>query len=162
MKFIRDRCGAHKKQKLTRKFSQHRSGRRISLTRWLDGVAGKVAENTLTVLLLATTFSIIRSLQLGQDANWDLKNYHFYNAFALFHHRFDADLAPAMAQTYFNPILDLPFYGLVVAGFSPKCIAALMALPHALAIICASKITWEVLSRSDFITVAFGGCLLAL
>lgn len=121
------------------------SGWWISLTRWLDEVAGKVAENTSMVLLLATILSIIRSLQLGQDANWDLKNYHFYNAFALFHHRFEADLAPAMAQTYFNPILDLPFYGLVVGGFSPRWIAAFMALPHVLATLCASKIAWEVL-----------------
>src|SRR5437763_8628840 len=119
--------------------------RGISPTRRLDNLAAKVAESTASVLLLATILSIIRSLQLGQDANWDLRNYHFYNAFALFHHRLGVDLAPAMSQSYFNPILDLPFYGLVAAGFSPRWIAAFMALPHALAITFASKIAWEVL-----------------
>jgi len=51
------------------------------------------------------------SLFLGQDISWDLKNYHYYNAYALIHGRLEYDYAPAQLQTYIaNPFLDLPFY----------------------------------------------------
>ncbi len=63
------------------------------------------------------------SLYLGRDVNWDLKNYHYYNAYAFLEERLDFDVAPAQLQTFINPIADLPFYLLVkyypswVAGF---------------------------------------------
>lgn len=63
------------------------------------------------------------SLLLGQDDNWDLKNYHLYNAYALLNGRVGFDMAPAQWQSYFNPALDLLYYGLVthlpgpLAGF---------------------------------------------
>src|SRR6266571_3367462 len=54
------------------------------------------------------------SLLLGQDANWDLQNYHYYNPWAWWHGRtFTKDLAAAQIQTFHNPLLDLPFYWMV-------------------------------------------------
>ena len=47
---------------------------------------------------------------LGQDANFDLKNYHFYNAWALLEGRFSVDFFAAGTQTYFNPLLDVVNY----------------------------------------------------
>ena len=58
-----------------------------------------------------------------QDANWDLKNYHFYNAWALLNGRTGQDVAPAQMQTYLNPLLDVPFYAMVAAGWPPRLIA---------------------------------------
>ena len=52
----------------------------------------------------------LASLKLGVDANWDLLNYHLYGPFALLHGKLQVDLAPAGLQTYFNPLLDLPYY----------------------------------------------------
>lgn len=60
----------------------------------------------VAVPLLAGLVSVL----LGQDTNWDLQNYHWYNAFAFFHGRLWTDLAPAGMQTYFNPLIDLPYY----------------------------------------------------
>ena len=114
--------------------------------RLLDRGAQKLAQSSAGLFALVALLSILRSLQLGQDANWDLRNYHFYNAFALVRGRFDLDLAPAMAQTYWNPVLDLPFYGLVAAGLNPRLIATLMAMPYAAAAFFASKIAWQVLN----------------
>lgn len=63
------------------------------------------------------------SLLLGQDDNWDLRNYHLYNAYALLNGRIGFDLSPGQWQSYFNPTLDLLYYGLnralppPVAGF---------------------------------------------
>ena len=48
--------------------------------------------------------------RLGQDVSWDLRNYHFYNAYGLLDNRFTRDFEPAGVQSYFNPILDIPFY----------------------------------------------------
>lgn len=47
---------------------------------------------------------------LPQDNNWDLRNYHWYNAYALLKGRMGFDLAPAQTPTYYNPLLDVPFY----------------------------------------------------
>ena len=50
---------------------------------------------------------------LGQDNNWDLRNYHFYNPYAFIEGRLGFDYAPAQHQSYYNPAADLPFYFLV-------------------------------------------------
>lgn len=75
-----------------------------------------------------------RSIALGQDANWDLKNYHWYNVWALFHGRLGFDLAPAQLQTFHNPTGDLPFYALVHALADPRQIAFWMASSAAIAL----------------------------
>ena len=74
-----------------------------------------------------------RSISLGKDANWDLKNYHWYNAWALVNGRMGWDLAPAQIQTYYNPVGDLPFYYLVQWLPWPRHVAFWMALPAAAA-----------------------------
>src|SRR5437764_7504544 len=74
------------------------------------------------------------SLLLGQDANWDLQNYHYYNAWAWWHGRiFTQDLAAAQIQTFLNPVLDLPFYWMVTAEWAPRVIAFVMAMPAGIA-----------------------------
>jgi hypothetical protein len=50
------------------------------------------------------------SLYLGQDKNWDLQNYHWYNPYALFNGRLDLDISPGNWQGYFNPLIDVPYY----------------------------------------------------
>ncbi len=54
-------------------------------------------------------FGVI-SLGLGQDANWDLRNYHWYDAYAVLNGRLDVDMGAAQTPTYYNPTLDVPFY----------------------------------------------------
>lgn len=49
------------------------------------------------------------SVWLGQDANWDLQNYHLYNAFAFLNSRYALDPG-ATPQWYLNPLLDVPYY----------------------------------------------------
>jgi len=65
-------------------------------------------------LLAPLVFGLL-ALALGQDANWDLRNYHYYNAYAFLHGRLDYDVAPAQVATYYNPLLHVPFYYLVKA-----------------------------------------------
>lgn len=66
---------------------------------------------------------------LGQDSNWDLRNYHLYNPHAWLHGRMATDVAPAHMQTWFNPLLDTPMYLMVQAGLSGAVVGAWLTLP---------------------------------
>ncbi|EHJ45940.1 hypothetical protein DFW101_3656 (plasmid) [Solidesulfovibrio carbinoliphilus subsp. oakridgensis] len=78
-------------------------------------------------LLLSLAFGAGVSLALGQDCNWDLRNYHFYNVHAWLGDRYRFDIAPAQRQTFLSPLLDLPFYGLIqVLNDWPRLVAALL------------------------------------
>jgi hypothetical protein len=67
------------------------------------------AAAALFLTLAPLGFGLL-ALALGMDANWDLRNYHYYNAYALLAGREGFDLLAAQANTFFNPILDIPFY----------------------------------------------------
>ena len=46
----------------------------------------------------------------GKDASWDFRNYHWYLPYAFLHGRLGFDVAVAHQATYYNPLLDTPFY----------------------------------------------------
>ncbi|OFA02585.1 glycosyltransferase 87 family protein [Duganella sp. HH101] len=109
----------------------------IKLSRLLTALAAVMAR-CLTLLetrpwLLPPLFGVL-SLLLGQDDNWDLRNYHLYNPFALLNGKLNVDLAPGQWQSYFNPTLDLVYYGLLralpapLAGFAMGALHGLNAL----------------------------------
>lgn len=50
------------------------------------------------------------TLALDMDANWDLRNYHYYNAYAFLTGRESYDILAAQAPTFFNPLIDVPFF----------------------------------------------------
>jgi hypothetical protein len=81
------------------------------------------------------------SLRLGRDANWDLQNYHWYNPYALLHWRYDRDVAPALGQSFFSPLLYVPWFLLgstlpaQVVGFIIAAVQSLnLLLLHGLAL----------------------------
>src|ERR1700675_206739 len=96
-------------------------------------LAGQRATRRLLeagVLLAAILVAGLASaLLLRQDVNWDLRNYHFYNAWAFVYGRLGWDLAPAQLQTLHNPLLALPFYWMVAADWPPQLISFVMAAP---------------------------------
>ncbi|MCC7325299.1 MAG: hypothetical protein IT521_00655 [Burkholderiales bacterium] len=80
-------------------------------------------------------------LLLGQDSNWDLRNYHHYNPWAWWNGRiFDRDVAPAQLQTFHNPLPDLPFYAMVAADWPPRAIAFVLAAPAGFAAFFLAKL----------------------
>jgi hypothetical protein len=74
-----------------------------------------VNEALLLAAMLAVGFVLfgIVSVSLGQDNNWDLRNYHYYNPYAFLTGRLGFDVAPAQMQSYFNPLSDLLYYFLM-------------------------------------------------
>ena len=60
----------------------------------------------LSCLLLGGVASIIS----GQDSSFDLLNYHLYIPYSLLNDRWHIDLIPAGMHTFFNPLLDVPYY----------------------------------------------------
>ena len=71
--------------------------------------------------MLAPLFFGALAVALGQDANWDLRNYHWYNAYAFIHHRGAIDLLPSQTPYFYNPAIDIPFY--LLATYLPAKIA---------------------------------------
>jgi hypothetical protein len=91
-------------------------------------------RGAMAALLLGGIVSLLR----GVDTNWDLRNYHFYNPWAWLHGRLDWDLAPAQVQSYYSPLLDLPFYSLVAAHLPAFVITFLMGFPFGVALYFSS------------------------
>jgi hypothetical protein len=113
---------------------------------WLAPRIARLPWVPLAVLLSLPLFGWL-SLQLGQDANWDLRNYHFYNPWAFLGHRLAIDILPAQAQTFFNPMLDLPFYWLVTHA-SPRAVGFVLGAVHGLNFWLLYLIGMELLPKS--------------
>jgi hypothetical protein len=88
------------------------------------------------VALLSIALPFLVLLVLGADRNWDLRNYHFYNAHAWVTGRYAIDIAAAQLQSWHNPTLDLPFYFLVRADAPSLLVAAWLMVPLCIAIAC--------------------------
>ncbi len=86
------------------------------------------------------------ALYLGQDANWDLRNYHLYNAYAFLFHRNDFDVLPAQVATFYNPLLYIPFYELVTRA-SPRMVGFLLGAAQGLNFPILIGIARRTLSR---------------
>jgi len=86
-----------------------------------------------SIKILLLSFMVFGSISVyrGQDNNWDLKNYHYYNPYSFFNNRLDFDYAPAQAHTYLNPAADFMFYFFVVT-FPPMLVGFLMGGVHGL------------------------------
>jgi hypothetical protein len=99
-----------------------------------------VRTNALGLALLIVAFGTASVLR-GQDANWDLQNYHYYNPWAWWNGRiFDRDIAAAQLQTFHNPLFDLPFFAMVQWDWPPRVIAFVLAIPAAVAAFFLGKL----------------------
>jgi len=79
-------------------------------TRCLPPKGTKARRLALALLSAAPLVFGALALFLGQDANWDLRNYHWYNAYAFVTGRYTFDLLPSQTPFFYNPTLDVPFY----------------------------------------------------
>ena len=68
---------------------------------------------------------------LGKDTSWDFRNYHWYIPYAFLNGRMGFDIAVAHQATYYNPLLDVPFYWLAIHTQSWFALAVLGAVQGA-------------------------------
>ncbi|MBI5590200.1 MAG: hypothetical protein HY881_06920 [Deltaproteobacteria bacterium] len=80
---------------------------------------------TLAAWLMVPPLFGILSVMLGQDANWDLRNYHFYNPYSFLYNRMDFDVLPSQVANFYNPLLYVPFY-YAVSLLPPKGVGFLL------------------------------------
>lgn len=73
----------------------------------------KLSPRSLVLWLGAPLLIGLAGLLLGQDANWDFRNYHYYNGYAFLTGRLGFDLLPANHPTYYNPLLDAGVFWLI-------------------------------------------------
>jgi hypothetical protein len=112
---------------------------------WLDRrFALHSRANLLGATIAVMALCGVASLGLGQDTNWDLRNYHHYNGYAFLHDRLHIDLAPAQMQTYFAPILDLAQY-LMLRHWPAALVGLVLGALHGLLFLPLAGVAWEVL-----------------
>jgi hypothetical protein len=81
---------------------------------------------TAFALAVAVPFGLVLlNLAMGQDANWDLRNYHWYNPYSFLNGRFFLDVVPAQTPSFYNPTLDVPFFLLGNAVPAPVAFSVL-------------------------------------
>ena len=114
-----------------------------------------------TILVL---FGVI-SVAVGADANWDLRNYHYYNGYAAWTGRLTFDYGAAQVQTYINPFLDVPFF-LLVQALPPVAVGFILGALHGINAWLVFRIALAVLRARTgscrelalgFTAVAMGG-----
>ena len=88
------------------------------------------------------------ALWVGQDANWDLQNYHRYAAYSLLHWRYFLDVVPAGIQTFLNPLPYLPPYVLGVL-LPAKLAAVVLAAAQSAVVPLAWLVAGAVQRRRD-------------
>jgi len=89
--------------------------------------AAKINTIERLILFLIPLATGLYALCLGQDTNWDLQNYHFYNPFAYLTDRMGHDIAVSFSVTYYNPVLHIPFY-YAVTSLPPKSVGFLLGV----------------------------------
>lgn len=103
----------------------------------------------------------------GQDANWDLLNYHFYNAYMWLDGRIARDVHVAGVQSFLNPLPDLPFYAAARLGIPPRVFFLALAavqgaglfMVHRIAILAVPGVSTPVaavVGTLAGVTAAFG------
>ncbi|HSM62427.1 MAG TPA: hypothetical protein VK833_00670, partial [Gillisia sp.] len=115
----------------------------------------------ITLIFIPFTFGLI-SLFLGKDINWDLRNYHYYNAYAFLENRLDFDIAPAQLQTFINPLADLPFYWLT-KHFHPWVAGFVFGYVHGFNLSLVFIIFWKIFNLiNKWKTFLIGICLVTI
>ncbi|TDV34752.1 hypothetical protein C7405_107151 [Paraburkholderia caballeronis] len=132
---------------------------------WLPDMGS--ARSTAIACWLVPLLYGLYSLTLGADSNWDLRNYHLYNAFALLHGKRAIDLAPAGMQSYFNPLLDVPYY-LMAMHLPAMAVGFIMGVMHGLNFVLLVAIGLRVFAdlpessrRRTAFWLALAGCFTA-
>ena len=85
----------------------------------------RLAPRELAFLGLSILVWTAYVVWLGKDTSWDFRNYHWYIPYAFLNGRMDIDVAVAHQASYYNPLVDIPFYWLAIHTASWFAVAML-------------------------------------
>jgi hypothetical protein len=103
----------------------------------------------LPVYIACTILALILNYLLGKDMAWDSLSYHLYAGFSAVNDRFAQDYFAAGPQSYFNPYVYVPFYCLVMTGFSSLEISSILAIVHSAILWLTYELAVSVCPYSD-------------
>ena len=102
------------------------------------------------------------SIFLGIDRSDDVRNYHIYNPYALLNNRISIDFMPASKESYFNPLLDVPYYlATKYLNDYPNLVTFLAGFSYALFLFMIYKITKFILKKYNSNLFTFISVVLA-
>ncbi len=110
----------------------------------------KLFKHDYIMLCLAILIGGICSILHGVDRSFDVRNYHIYNPYAFLNNRMTTDIMPADIQSYFNPLLDVPYYLMIkhLNNF-PYLVAFIQGFSYALLIFITYKIAKFIFEGSN-------------
>lgn len=82
---------------------------------------------TIFIWLIVPALTGLTAIWMGQDANWDLRNYHYYNPYAFLNDRLSFDALPSQIPTFYNPLFYVPYY-YAVTWLPPKAVAFVLGV----------------------------------
>src|ERR1700761_8184852 len=88
------------------------------------------------------------ALALGMDGSWDLRNYHYYNGWALLTGHIGRDLLVSQTPSFYNPLLDL-HYAWAAGHLPARLIAFLLGTLHGGNFILLTLLGESLLDRPD-------------
>jgi hypothetical protein len=98
-----------------------------------------VAANALLL------FGGLLSLHLGQDYNFDLRFYHYFNVYAWFNGSPDLRLAVADRMGFFNPLCDVPAY-VLIQRLPPVWVGFVLGAAQSLPAVFAFALAYKALA----------------
>jgi len=111
-------------------------------------VAGRnIPSVPLTIVVGCMLAGAAYAYAVGDDTNWDWRNYHAYNVWATINNRYDTDVIPAGFQTYFNPLIYYPIY-LLRQLLSPLWAGLIAGAVHGLNLVAIYSLTRALLGSA--------------
>lgn len=110
---------------------------------------GSAMLKRISFLSVLTLFFGCLALYLGQDNTWDARDYHFYNGYAALQGRLMWDFAPAMIQTYLNPVFDVVNY-LLISNFNASWVGIAHGALTGITLYCVFLIAELVFQTTTF------------
>lgn len=136
-------------------------------TRYFPRDSVKHPAYAASLMLASPLLFAALAVLLGKEAGWDLQNYHWYDPYALLTQRLGFDIAVAHHATYYNPLIDVPFYWIAThtqAWLAGAFLGALFGVAVALVgaityqVIACRNTTWRiVIAALIAIAGAIGG-----
>lgn len=103
----------------------------------------QVLKNNLPQFLFSLKWLCLLIVLMAQVVTWfstkddssDAWAYHVYSGLSLLDHRVEQDYFPASTQSYFNPLVHVPFAAMVKAEWPDRLVAGVMALYSSMALV---------------------------